>query len=48
MGTYKTAASFRLTGRGHAIAAELRAHRAATRNSHQFMPKEAGEKEANG
>jgi hypothetical protein len=35
-----TAASFRLTERGQVIAGELRAHLAATRNSHQFMPSE--------
>lgn len=33
-----TAASFTLTGKGQAIARELRAHLAATRDSHQFMP----------
>lgn len=35
-----TAASFALTDRGQVIARELRAHLAATRNSHQFMPSE--------
>jgi hypothetical protein len=35
-----TAASFTITERGQAIARELRAHLAATRNSHQFMPSE--------
>jgi hypothetical protein len=33
-----TAASFSLTEQGQALARELRAHLAATRNSHQFMP----------
>jgi len=33
-----TAASFSLTPRGRAIAAELRTHLAVTRQSHQFMP----------
>lgn len=33
-----TAASFVLTQRGQVIAAELRAHLAVTRKSHQFMP----------
>lgn len=33
-----TAASFSLTERGQLVARELRAHLAATRNSHQFMP----------
>jgi hypothetical protein len=32
-----TAASFRLTKKGQVIVSELRAHLAATRNSHQFM-----------
>lgn len=35
-----TAASFTLTGKGQAIARELRAHLAASRDSHQFMPSE--------
>lgn len=35
-----TAASFTLTGRGQEVARELRAHLAATRNSHQFTPSE--------
>jgi hypothetical protein len=35
-----TAASYDLTERGQAIAGELRAHMAATRRSHQFMPSE--------
>jgi len=33
-----TAASFSLTEQGQVIAGELRAHLAATRNSHQFIP----------
>ncbi len=33
-----TAASFSLTEQGRTIAGELRAHLAATRNSHQFVP----------
>jgi hypothetical protein len=33
-----TAASFQLTPAGERIAGELRAHEAATRRSHQFMP----------
>lgn len=33
-----TVAQFQLTPRGQVIAGELRAHMAATRNSHQFMP----------
>jgi hypothetical protein len=33
-----TAASFALTDRGQVNARELRAHLAASRNSHQFMP----------
>jgi hypothetical protein len=33
-----TAASFSLTEPGQVIAGELRAHLAATRRSHQFMP----------
>ena len=37
-----TAASFSLTDRGQAIARELRAHLALTRNSHQFMPSRGG------
>ena len=36
-----TAAAFTLTTRGQAAAAELRAHLAAGRNSHQFMPSQA-------
>lgn len=37
-----TAASFSLTGRGREVAAQLRAHLATARNSHQFMPTEEG------
>ena len=37
-----TAASYGLTGRGRVVAGELRAHLAATRNSHQFMPSGEG------
>lgn len=33
-----TAASYSLTERGQAVAGELRAHMAATRRSHQFVP----------
>ena len=36
-----TAASYDFTERGQAVAGELRAHMAATRRSHQFMPAEA-------
>jgi hypothetical protein len=35
-----TAASFALTSQGQAVASELRAHLAATREGHQFMPSE--------
>ena len=37
-----SAASFALTDRGQVIAGQLRAHIAATRRSHQFVPREEG------